>query len=330
MSWLNFDYGILVFDDVCSTKSPKIRLLDIKNEVQKISVNYDQSDRVALYTNENKQIAATTRPLAWDATTEIEFLRHIANEDNVRIKYTGTGTNPVFRTDRGMGGAADTQVTISRVTPYVARIQNIAGTVWTLGNIQVNDIIKFEKDTDAFPSPFSEINQGEAFVVQAKGSDFIDFVDNGNAILDSAITLGANYDKVLMVMSQGPVKLGDTIEISGAGINPSNHGKYTIVDMSPYYIEIINTLGHNETITIGTDTLVVYEHLIGFVHIRSSGPFKIRFDEQSEWATVDRVGQDALFIGSVSCHSVEAQNDGPEPIVISIQHMAVVGVDSAG
>jgi len=323
MSWLNLNYGLLVHDDE-SVTNPQIKLVDIVKDIQNIPVNHDQSDRVTLYTNESKTLATTSRPLAWDATTQIKFDRYIVEEDNVRLTYTGTGTNPAFRTDRLIGGAADTEISITRVTPYVARIQNVAGTVWSLGNVAVNDYIRFEKDTDSFTSPLHATNKGKTYQVTAKGADYIDFVDNGNSALDANIALGADYEQVIRVMSQGPVKVGDTIEIRGSGINPSNHGKYTVTDISTDYVEFVNALGVEQTVLIGTNSLVVYEHLIGFIHIRSTGPFKIRFDSQSEWASVDRLGNEAIFMGSMSAHAVEAQNDGPEPIVVSIQHVMVL------
>lgn len=323
MPHLNLNYGFIIHEDQ-SDKNPQIKVPDIAKTIQGVAVNYDKSDRVTLYPNETKDIAATQRSLSWTSSTQLIFDRFLANGDNIRLTHTGTGPAPVFRTNRAIAGDATTVVSISRVTPYVARIQVQSGTAWDTSNVQPNDFLKFEKTVDDFTSPFSSTNQGKVFLIQAKGSNYIDFIDNGNASIDANITLGADFAKAVFAMSQGPVKIGDTIEISGAGINPSNRGKFEIVDVSPTYIEIVNALGVEETLLYGSNSLVIYEYLIGFIHLRSSCPVKIKFGDQAEWALIGRLGAEGLFIGSVCTHRVQAYNDSPEPVTISVQHAMVL------
>jgi len=325
MPYLNIDYGLLIFEDKNNSKNPDIRLPDISRQIHQVPVDFDKSERTSIYTNEIKDILTTQRTLGWDNTTQIEFARPISSEDYFRITYTGTGTAPGFRTNRNMGGDATTEVTISRVTNYVARIQNTAGTAWTLGSIQVNDIIKFDKDTDSVTSPFSASNKGKEYIVQATGADYIDFIDNGSIILEAGVLLGANYDDVLRVIAQSPVKKGDTIQIEGSGINPSNHGRFEVVDVSSDFIEVINPLGYAQTVLYGTNTLVVYEYLIGFIHLRASGPIKIRCGGQTEWVRLSRIGAEVLHISSTETHKVQALNDSPDTVTISVQHAMVLG-----
>jgi hypothetical protein len=243
----------------------------------------------------------------------------------MRIVWTGTGTNPVFRVLRSIGGSATTTVSISRVTPYVARIQNIGGTSWSgLASVQVNDLLRFEKTTDSFTSPFSSTNQGKTYRIQAKGADYIDFVDNGEVSLDSNIVLGANFAFALRVISPSPVKINDIIEIEGAGINPSNIGKFTVTDVSSDYIEIINPLGYPETVLYGTNSLIVYEHLIGFLHLRSNGRIHLKFGNQTEWVAIEKLGTEAIFLGSICTHKIQAKNDNLDPVTISLQYASVL------
>lgn len=320
---LNLNYGLLIYEDQ-NEKNPQIKLPDISKCVEGVGVNFDKSDRITLYPNETKTIATTSRVLGWDNTTELQFLRYLSSGDNMRLIHTGTGSAPNFRTNRNLGGDATTTVTISRVTPYVARISVVGGTAWDTSNVQVNDYLKFERDTDAFTSPFSELNKGKTYLIQAKGASYVDFVDNGQVALDENIALGADFATAVLAMSQSPVKVGDLIEISGSGLRPSNTGKFEIVDVSPTYIEFVNSLGVDETQLYGTNSLVVYEYLIGFLHLRSSGPVKLRFGDQAEWAQLARLGNEGLFIGSVCTHSIEAFNDSPEAVVISVQHAMVL------
>lgn len=325
MTFLNLKYGLIVYEDQQKEHNPEVRTADISREIQGVAVNLDRSEKVIVNNNEIKDIATTSRAALWDASTELEFDRFKAGHPNLRLKHTGTGTAPSFRSNRNIGGAADTQVTMTRLTDYVVRIQNTAGTAWNLTAVQVNDFIKIEATNDDFTSPFSETNQGKEYLVQAKGVDYIDFVDNGSASLDTP-TLGADFATVLKVLSQGPVRIGDTVEIAGAGVNPSNTGKFEVMNISDDYIEFINPLGVEETVTLGTNTFVVYEYLIGFIHLTASAPIKVRFSEQTEWVQLDRLGAQVIFFGSVCTHKIQALNDGPNPVTMSIQSAMVPNV----
>lgn len=326
MPHLNLNFQALIYEDI-SERNPLIRLPDLSKSIQGVSVQYDKSDRILLNPSEAKDIAVTTRALAFDSTTQLSFERPIENDDRLRIKWTGTGTNPVFRTLRALGGDATTVVSIARVSPYVARIQVQSGTAWTTGPVQVGDLLRFEPNTDDLTSPFSETNVGKTYQIQSKGSNYLDFIDNGQASLDSNITLGADFASVLRVLSTGPVKIGDTLEVSGTDINPSNHGKFTLTDVSSDYVEIISPFGAEQSVLWdSSDALfTVYEYLIGWVLARGTGPFKIRFGAQQQWAQVDRIGDTALLLCSVSTYKIEAMNDSLDPVEISIQHAKVVG-----
>jgi hypothetical protein len=321
MSFLNLSYGLIIYEDP-SDRLPNIRLTDISKSIQNVSADHEESDKYHLAPNETIDIATTLRSLFWGPSTQLEILRHIANEDNVRISHNGIGPAPIFRTNRAIGGDATTQVSITRVSPYVARITQNAGTAWSLTNVQVGDIIKFEKNTDSFTSPFSDGNLGKSFVVQAKGANYIEFLDEGIISLDTNIVLGTNFEFALRVFSQGPVKIGDTISISG-NINPANKGDYKIVDLSYDYIEITNPFSINETIIYGTNTINIYDYLIGFIHLRSSGSIKLRFDNQQEWMKVEKLQTEAIFVGSVETYKVQALNDSQESVTISVQHASV-------
>lgn len=322
MPFLNINYGFTIYEGE-SDRNPQIRLPDINKNIEQISVSYDKSDRINLAPNEIRDIATTARSALWDNTTELKFDNYISQTEAIRLTHTGTGTAPSFRTNRQIGGSADTQIAITRVSPYVARIQNVSGTPWTLGGVQPNDFLKIEKTDDSFTSPFSSTNQGREFLIQSVGSDYIDFIDNGNCALDSAITLGSDYLKALKALSQGPVKRGDTVKIAGAGVNPSNHGAFEVVDVSDDYVEFNNPLAVEQTLTIDTNSFVIYEYLIGFLHLRSSGAIEVKFGEQSEWVLIENLGPETLFMGSVSTHRIQARNSGLKTITASIQYAMV-------
>lgn len=325
MPYLNFTSGLLIYEDE-HEKNPKVKLPDIEQSITKVMVGNDKSDRLSLSPGDVKDIIVTTRTISWDSTTQLIIERYLSTQDNVRIRWSGTGTNPAFTTNRNIGGDATTAVSITRVTPYVARVTQTGGTAWNLANVQVGDLVKFEKSTDAFTSPFSTANTGTAFKVQAKGANYIDFIDNGIAALDSSIVLGASFSFALRAYAPGPTKVGDTLEITGGTFNLANQGKFLIVDVSPDYIEIINAFVAPETILFTVNTAFVYEFLIGFIHLRSSDRIKIRFNAQTDWVVLDRLGAIAIMISSVCAYKIQAYNDGLGPVTISIQYAKVEGL----
>ncbi len=323
MPFMNLTYGLIVHEDQ-SEKTPTVKMPDISKSIQNVIVDNDRSDRLKLAPGETKDIVTTARATTFDGTTEVSVLWHIDAGDNVRYIWTGTGTNPNFRTNRNIGGSATTEVTMTRLTPYVIRVAQTAGTTWTLGSVSTGDTLKIEKTTDAFTSPFNTNNQGRTFTVQAKGANYIDVIDNGTASLDSAIVLGTDFAFALRVFSSSGVKIGDTVSISGS-INPSNQGKFTIVDVSPDYIEVVNPFAYEETFLYGSNNITVYDHLIGYLHLRATGPISVRYDAQTEWASKGRLGNEVLMLESPSSYKIQAKNDDPvSDVIISVQYGTVL------
>lgn len=299
---------------------------DIRRSVTGVPVSHDKSDRITVQANEVKDVVATARSLASDATTQLQFSRPLAAEDTVRVTWTG-GTNPLFRTGRAIGGDATTVVTTTRIAPNMVRFSNVAGTAWTLGPVLTNDILRMERTTDTFTSPFNPANLSVDLLVAAKGSGYIDVIDNGRLSLEANITLGADYATALRVMSQTPVKVGDTVDISGTAFHPGNAGKFLISQVSSDYIEILNPYSVAETITLSTSAFNVYEFLIGFVHLRCTigNKIKLRFDAQTEWLELRQLGDQPILLGSINCYKIQAYNDGQQDVEVSIQYARVGG-----
>jgi hypothetical protein len=322
MSFLNMNYQLVIYEQG-SSRNPNVRQPDISKEIKEIPVNSEKTEKLVLYPGDIVTLATTSRSISWDGTTGLDLARPLATSDAIRLSWDGTGTNPAFRTKRAIGGAADTQVTITALSPYVKRISVVAGTSWNTTSVVAGDLIKFEKTTDSFTSPFSETNQSLTLQVQAKGANYIDFIDNGISSIEGPITLGADFDFALRVFTQGPVKIGDTLYISSSAVNPSNQGKFAITDVSPDYLEFVNPFAADESF-LKDAGMVVYNYLIGFLMVRASDSLQIRFGGQTEWANLQKIGLEALLIGSVGTHEIEARNNGSQTVEVTVQTAQVV------
>jgi hypothetical protein len=321
MPFLNLNYGLVIFEDKNASKNPNIKLPDMSIQYEDLSANNDKSDRGSVSPGQIKEISTSARSLLANSTTEIEIVRHLESQGSnlVRLYWTGVGTAPVFRTNRNIGGSATTEVEFTRINDYVARVKNISGGAWSLADVQVGDYLKTDTTNDIVSSTLPEANQGKEFYITSKGVDFIDFVDNG-AISEAVCVLGADFAGSLKVLSQGPVFKADILKLEGGNFNPSNYGKFEVLDVSDDYIEFANPAGVEETVLFTAGSMVVYEYLIGFVHIRATGPFKIKFDDQSVWTNIGLIGYDnAMFLGSVSTYKIQIKNDNAKTITYSIQ-----------
>ncbi len=320
MPFLNMKYSFMLYEDEVTCNNPDVKIPDITIKIDGIPVGNNRSDSGVVYPNQIRDISTTSRAISWDVTTELSFIRHLASAGSSLVRlYRSDGTNPNFRLNRYIGGGSDTIVQIERVSDYVCRISNIGGTAWNLSGVMVNDYIKFDVSNDLYTSEFSAQNQGQEFLIIAKYADYIDFVDNGMCADEVNLELGADYTQSLKVLSQGPVVVGDIIKISGPTVNPTNHGKFEITDVSDNYIEFVNPIAIAESFYYSYGAVVVYEFLVGFMHLRASASFKMRFDDNEEWMSVGMLGNQAIFFGSVSTHKIQIFNDNPGPVNFSVQ-----------
>lgn len=320
MGFMNLGINLLIYEDQQS-KDPKVRTPDITRDYQGIGVSRPKSEEHYLAPGEMTTIAATLRPITLDNTTEFALSRPRASEDVIRLSVTG-GQPAGFRTRRALGVDATTEITMTRVAPNTVRVASTAGTALNTAAVQVGDILKFERTTDAFTSLFSPVNTGMYWLVQAKGPTHIDFLDNGAAALDAGVVLGADFAMQLRVMSPGAVRRGDTVELSG-GLNLGNKGKWAISDLADDYVEFVNPFAVDETFT-NTNNVAVYDRLIGFLFVRATGPFTLRINGDADGVKYRPICGEALFLGSVEAHTVEASNEGAETIRVTLQQASLM------
>lgn len=327
MSFLNLNLGLLVAEDSSKT-NPAYRNTDITLKFTDVLVTYPKSEPFQLAPGEVANIISTLRTLTIDNSTQFSVARPISTDDTLRLTWTGTGTSPGFRTNRNLGIDATSVFSIIRVGPNTARLSTTSGTSLDSSSVQVGDTLYFSRNTDSFTNPFSATNIG-SYVVQATGTHYIDFIDNGTASLDANITPGSLYTQAFLIMSPGPVKIGDTVEILSSQFNTSNQGKFLVSDVTPSYIEYTNSYGVLETVTNTDNNIKLFDRLIGFVSLKATGPFAYQTNGSSAWTDLDILGNEcvlgptAILVGSLKAYSLSAKNNGNYSISLTIQTASV-------
>ena len=322
MTFMNLNYGLILFEDE-ETTNPQIRISDISKSYRGVGVRFENSKRVMLYPNSTTPISATLRSLNLDATTQFHAYRPIATLDVIRLQYTGTGSAPNFRTKRNLYIDATTTITLSRISPNAVRLTSVAGTTMNTTSVVVGDTLQFGYNTDSFISPFSSANVGQFFRVQAKGTNTIDVIDNGSAFLDVAITLGISFDTALRVFSDSGVQVDDSINLAGSTFNSGNLGQFSITSVSYDYVEFVNPFAVEETVLNTDNEIVIYDHLIEFMHIRGSGSFKLRINDNDAFE-LSTIQGECVFLGTVKAYKIEAINDSTSSVSVLIQDVSVI------
>lgn len=317
MAHANLEYRVLFYEDP-STTSPKVRDADIDREQNGLSISRPKGDSVDLMPGDSETILSTVRALTQDTTTQYALSRPQAALDVIRLAWTGTGTAPGFRTGRALATDATTVVAMTRIAPNTVRIQATAGTPITTTAVQVGDFIKFERNTDSFTSAFNAANAGQTWKIQNVGTGYLDFLDNGQASLDTGITLGASFAQQFLVMSPGPVKIGDTLSL-GAGLNLGNQGAFQISAVSPGYVEFTNAYEVDQTFT-QSNNVFVYDRLTALVLMRAHGPFSVQVNDQTTGAPVAMLGQEAVYLASLAAYKITVSNNGQNPITVTVTY----------
>lgn len=325
MAFLNLNYQLLIFKDNPGNAKPNIRTPDITDSFQGLTLNNVKTDDPTIQPGETKTIAVTTRTLAQDTTTEYAIERPWAAKDLVRLRWDGTGTNPVFRTARALATDATTAITITRTSPRTARIASTGGTPLDSSAVQQGDILQFGISTDSFTSPFGDQNNGKEFVVTGFGSHYVDVIDEGTIGLDSAIVLGSGFAQALRVFSAGPVRIGDTVHIEAAGLLSNNVGDFQITGISSDYVEFCNPYGSPQTFVTTGNMVKVYDHLIGFLYIRTSGPIRLTTNQTGveDLGSLNQAAGCGLKLSTTRAWQIDATNLGQQAVSVLITHAGV-------
>jgi hypothetical protein len=323
MSFLNFTISRVAYDDAASSSDPKNTAFDVSTAKVGLHVQFPAVCTRVVDPGQITLLESTSRALNYDGTTEFQFSHPELGSDIVRMRWTGTGTAPAFRTLRALAGGATTTVSFSRASNTAVKITNTTGTAWNTAVVQIGDELFFQKTVDGeFTSPFSEVIQGQRFVIVDKGTDYLVFRDNGMVSAESDIVLGGDFDSALRVFSALGVKVGDKIKFAAsANVRPDNKSYVLeVTQVSDRDIYFINPYAIDETCIPGASSFVVFERMLNFLAVQATGPIEIRLDSSAATSIplYEYESGAAVFMGTVSSTSIYAVNNSTSPIYVTV------------
>lgn len=318
MAFCNLNYQLLIYKDIPSNGKPSFRIPDITDTMNQVAMNNVKFDDPTLAPGETRTIAVTTRTIPIDNTTEFSLVRIISTQDIVRLVWTGTGTNPAFRAKRNLATDATTQISTARQGPNIIRFLSTGGTPLDSTAVQVGDILQLGKPTDTFQSPFGAQNWGAEYQIQAKGTNYVDVIDNGNAGLDLGIVLGADFDQAFRIISQGPILKGDKVHIDGSNINANNIKDFEITGISSDYVEFLNPFESDQTFVNTSNLIKLYDYLVEFVYVQATGPVTLLLNQVNQEDLVPLGNGKCLKMGTTKAWQIQAVNKNDYPIEVTI------------
>jgi hypothetical protein len=284
----------------------------------------ENSRTVLIAPGDTADIVVNTRTLTASVTTEFAISFPVSTSSVARMKWTGVGTAPGFRTARALASDATTKVAITRLTPAIVRLTTVLGTAFSTAAVQVGDFLRLERSTDTFTSPFAVANQGVTFKVVGVTVSAIDVQDNGQMAPETGVVLGTGFAEAMKVLSPSPVKVGDTVVVDGI-VSLSNQGRYVVVQVSDTYVEFVAPQAYPETFTNGAALIKVYDGLIGFLNLKANGPLLLTIDGGQAFSLGMLNESESIFMGSVKSYLVQATNDSSSPVNVSFQYVSLVG-----
>ena len=274
---------------------------------------------------EKTTIVDCKRALSTDATSQFQILMPRADEPlRWRLRYTGTGTNPVLRTARALSLDATSSVKIDPVSTMIARISTDAGTALSSTAVVVGDSMLIERTTDTFTSLFNDENQGIPCVVTGKGAGYIEVNHNGAFVAES-IVLGTDYAEAIRVFSTGPVVTGDILELASP-FNFGNLGRYTIVLIRNDYLEfdVTTDMVPETLISLTTNSLKIYDRYVNALSLITTADVWLYVDGAAIMVSpVDASGGVAVL--TLRATKLEVENLDDAAVTVSALYSTLAG-----
>jgi len=258
---LNLAQLLVAFGDTPPTANPSLKYFDWQQQLNNLPVSNPLSRGYSVDPNDTLSVFSGTRSTSIDNTTEFDMaLSSIPGETSrYRFAWSGTGTSPDLRTDRGLdlsGVAVTVTVNANSTATFTASAGDFTGSV-------VGDALYLGDATfgDEFNSSFNTSNLGYWTIISVAGDGSSITAqrptgDPFSALAEVATPVAAEE---LQVFSAAGVQVGDKVAIS-AGFSVYVRNTYSVDRVNPAWFEIVATgaLPVAETAVPDTSGIVFY------------------------------------------------------------------------
>lgn len=301
MPYLNFVSRILAFSDVSPGANPQRRLVDWSRNLLSIPVSKPLNQVYEIPALTEVEVFDGTRTLAYTGSSEFSLALVTNTSDLYRLTWTGTGTAPVFRTDRApnilnqfsqVGGSGtgpnSGDVGYINITPAanqtvtVTNTDNTGTPLATWSSVQVGDNVFIPGVTTGDEVCFNPMNEG-LWVVLGISSDkkvltlgrVPGTVYSAGTALDSQ---AIDDTDEFQIFSSSGVQVEDTLDLI-SGFSDQALRAYEIVSVTPTWVEFRSSIPlASETVVPGASSFSIYSSVKSFISIETDQELAIKMN----------------------------------------------------
>jgi hypothetical protein len=272
MATLSITSRYLAFDDFVASNNPLQRSFDWSRVQQGIPVDTPNCELHRIQPLTQIQIFNGTRTLAYDATTQFSLEVLNVAPNRYRLFWTGTGTAPAFRTDRGVNfltGSTPYTVTVTPQLNNSVALTASAGAIFS--NVIPGDVVYVPGLTTGDPaSILNTLNEGFWFVINTTSSQLILARAPGVTYTSFAQTVNITSNASIQIFSSSGVQLDDTLALL-LGFSPVCLQNYEIVSVTATALEFLSgsTLPNISTIIPGVNSIVVFSNAKSWIALET-------------------------------------------------------------
>lgn len=324
MAFLNFYVGRMAYADAHPLQNPKQKHFDFVTAKEGLEVHSPVSLIKQVLPGQTILLDSSARTIG-SGLSSSQFSISLLSSDIGRLRWTGTGPSPVFRTLRNINygtSPATTTYTATRLSPNSVQI-TLTGTSVDLSSVVQGDELYLQSSEGSFLSPLNPSSLNQRFVVLSVSATSVVVRDSGSISEETGIALGTSYDTVMRFFSSQGVQVGDKLRIAiGSNFNLENkQNDLEVLQVSDRDIHFYNPNLIPETVLAGVSVpFSVYDRLINFVSIEATGAIKLKLNGGSEEIQLQEFTPGcAMFVSTMSAISIYAVNSTNYPISVSVQ-----------
>lgn len=254
MPFLNCILRVQSFDDPAASSAPVLRTVDRNVQVQGGVVQTPVAVPLSLAPGETVTVFDGSRTIGADGTTELAISISPLSPDRYRLTWTGNGTNPGFKVERGFNanGSSLTLTLNANLTVTVT------GTGPTYTAAQVGDQVLIPGvATGDTGNPFDARNAGYWTVI-GRSNTSLTLARAAGWSGGVTETVAVTSNNQFIVFGSDRAQAGDQLELL-AGFSTNALRVYPLLAVSPRWVDIQSTVPlAPETAVPGTNGLAVY------------------------------------------------------------------------
>ena len=304
MSKLSFSIFVNAYSDSQSSNAPSLNNVKWARDISGLPVNNPTSQGLSVAPGETKSLFSGLRTLGQDSTTQYSIaLKPLSS--NTYILSAVAGTLPNLRTPRSIGTDATTQVTVTVNGPVVT-FTSTSGTLFSLGSVQIGDIVKIG-------DLFNSLNQGSYAIIAKTSTSFS--VENDLGTSEGPITLGAGFADQIQIFTAAGVQAGDTLIISG-GFSPASQGSYKVTAVYANSLEFYSTGVLPQESNVLTQAIAIYSSAKRLVYMESGSKLNVILNGVNignmEPLVINNTVSPGIFMMNCTIYSLSVMNTGLE------------------